>query len=199
MILGIARAIGETAPLLFTTLGFSYMNANPIDGPQESLPLFIYRNIRNPSTITIQRGATGALVLMMMVLSLFALARWIGRDRRPRGTRAHRAAPPRPSASPEDLPMTHTTIDLDDPTTPDVAAKPHRVHLQGGPPPGPASLEAIDACAWFGDHLVLEGVDLHMPAGEVTSLIGPSGCGKSTFLRLLNRMHELVPERLAGR
>ena len=95
VILGIARAIGETAPLLFTTLGFSYMNANPIDGPQESLPLFIYRNIRNPSTVTIQRGATGALVLMMMVLSLFALARFIGRDRRPRGTRA-----PRRSATP---------------------------------------------------------------------------------------------------
>jgi phosphate transport system ATP-binding protein len=95
--------------------------------------------------------------------------------------------------------MTHTTIDLDDPTTPDVAGKPHRVHLHGGPPPGPASLGAIDACAWFGDHLVLEGVDLHMPAGEVTSLIGPSGCGKSTFLRLLNRMHELVPSAsLAG-
>ena len=38
-----------------------------------------------------------------------------------------------------------------------------------------------------------------MPAGEVTALIGPSGCGKSTFLRLLNRMHELVPgAALAG-
>jgi phosphate transport system permease protein len=90
VILGIARAIGETAPLLFTSLGFSYMNANPVDGPQESLPLFIYRNIRNPSAITIQRGATGALVLMMMVLSLFALARFIGRDRRPRASRALR-------------------------------------------------------------------------------------------------------------
>ena len=40
---------------------------------------------------------------------------------------------------------------------------------------------------------MLEGVDLVMPAGQVTALIGPSGCGKSTFLRLLNRMHELVP------
>jgi phosphate transport system ATP-binding protein len=67
------------------------------------------------------------------------------------------------------------------------------VVLTGGPPPGAATLQARDACAWFGDHLVLEGVDLEMPAGEVTSLIGPSGCGKSTFLRLLNRMHELVP------
>ena len=56
-----------------------------------------------------------------------------------------------------------------------------------------ARIEARDACAWFGDHLVLEGVDLVMPAGEVTALIGPSGCGKSTFLRMLNRMHELVP------
>jgi phosphate transport system ATP-binding protein len=32
-----------------------------------------------------------------------------------------------------------------------------------------------------------------MRAGEVTALIGPSGCGKSTFLRILNRMHQLVP------
>ncbi len=65
--------------------------------------------------------------------------------------------------------------------------------LVGGPPPGAATLEAVDACAWFGDHLVLEGVSMVMPAGRVTALIGPSGCGKSTFLRLLNRMHELVP------
>jgi phosphate transport system ATP-binding protein len=63
----------------------------------------------------------------------------------------------------------------------------------GGPPPGAATLEARDACAWFGDHLVLEGVSLVMPAGQVTALIGPSGCGKSTFLRMLNRMHELIP------
>ena len=40
---------------------------------------------------------------------------------------------------------------------------------------------------------------LTMPAGRVTALIGPSGCGKSTFLRILNRMHELVPgASLAG-
>jgi phosphate transport system ATP-binding protein len=67
------------------------------------------------------------------------------------------------------------------------------VRLIGGPPPGPATLVADDACAWFGTRLVLEGVDLVMPAGMVTALIGPSGCGKSTFLRMLNRMHELVP------
>ena len=67
------------------------------------------------------------------------------------------------------------------------------VELIGGPPPGAATLEAVDACAWFGSHLVLEGVDLVMPAGEVTALIGPSGCGKSTFLRTLNRMNDTIP------
>jgi phosphate transport system ATP-binding protein len=60
-------------------------------------------------------------------------------------------------------------------------------------------LRANDISAWFGDHKVLDRVSLTMPAGKVTSLIGPSGCGKSTFLRILNRMHELIPSAsLAG-
>jgi phosphate transport system ATP-binding protein len=62
-----------------------------------------------------------------------------------------------------------------------------------------STLDAHDISAWFGDHKVLERVSLTMPAGQVTALIGPSGCGKSTFLRILNRMHELVPSAsLAG-
>jgi phosphate transport system ATP-binding protein len=62
-----------------------------------------------------------------------------------------------------------------------------------------AMLEARAISAWFGDHKVLDRVSLTMPAGQVTALIGPSGCGKSTFLRILNRMHELVPSaQLAG-
>ena len=48
VVLGIARAVGETAPLLFTAFGYDLMNANPFNGPQESLPLFVYRNIRKP-------------------------------------------------------------------------------------------------------------------------------------------------------
>jgi phosphate transport system ATP-binding protein len=47
--------------------------------------------------------------------------------------------------------------------------------------------------------MVLDEVSLEMPAGRVTALIGPSGCGKSTFLRILNRMHEMIPgASLAG-
>ena len=64
----------------------------------------------------------------------------------------------------------------------------------------PGSLRAERVSAWFGSHKVLHQVDLDMPAGQVTALIGPSGCGKSTFIRILNRMHELVPSaKLAGR
>lgn len=64
---------------------------------------------------------------------------------------------------------------------------------------GPATLEARDITAWFGNHQVLDRVSLTMPASGITALIGPSGCGKSTFLRILNRMHELVPSAaLAG-
>ena len=60
-------------------------------------------------------------------------------------------------------------------------------------------LETRDLSAWFGDHKVLERVSLAMAPGEVTALIGPSGCGKSTYLRILNRMHEMVKTaKLAG-
>jgi phosphate transport system ATP-binding protein len=53
--------------------------------------------------------------------------------------------------------------------------------------------------AWFGDTLVLKGVDLTVAPNAVTAIIGPSGCGKSTFIRCLNRMHETVPgTRVAG-
>jgi phosphate transport system ATP-binding protein len=64
-----------------------------------------------------------------------------------------------------------------------------------GPPrgPSPSGLEASNVSAWFGSHKVLERISLSMEAGKVTALIGPSGCGKSTFLRILNRMHELIP------
>jgi len=64
---------------------------------------------------------------------------------------------------------------------------------------GAGELDASGVCAWFGGRLVLDSVDLVMERSRVTALIGPSGCGKSTFLRILNRMHEVVPgAQLAG-
>ena len=74
-----------------------------------------------------------------------------------------------------------------------------RPRTDGSRPPTAGELVARGVCAWFGGRLVLEDVNLDMERLEVTALIGPSGCGKSTFLRILNRMHEVVPGRAAGR
>jgi phosphate transport system ATP-binding protein len=53
--------------------------------------------------------------------------------------------------------------------------------------------------AWFGDSLILKGIDLTVAPNAVTAIIGPSGCGKSTFIRCLNRMHETTPgARVSG-
>ncbi len=63
-----------------------------------------------------------------------------------------------------------------------------------------AELVAEEVSAWFSGRLVLERVSLEMQRSKVTALIGPSGCGKSTFLRIMNRMHEVVPgAELGGR
>jgi phosphate transport system ATP-binding protein len=52
---------------------------------------------------------------------------------------------------------------------------------------------------YYGQNQVLHRVNIGIEAGTVTALIGPSGCGKSTFLRVLNRMNELVPNaRMEG-
>ena len=46
---------------------------------------------------------------------------------------------------------------------------------------------------FYGAAQALYDVSLRVPQRQVTALIGPSGCGKSTFLRLLNRMNDLIP------
>lgn len=45
---------------------------------------------------------------------------------------------------------------------------------------------------FYGDKQALFGIDLAIPAKQVTALIGPSGCGKSSFLKCLNRMNDVI-------
>lgn len=78
VILGMARVIGETAPLILTIGGAFVINANPFSGKQDSLPYFVYRLVRFPQESQIDRAWTGALVLLMLVLVLFVIARVIG-------------------------------------------------------------------------------------------------------------------------
>ena len=86
VVLGVARAVGETAPLIMTSFGNSAMNANPLNGPQSSLPLFVYTLIRNPFEEQQARAWAGALVLIVLVLVLFTTARIIG-SRQPKSRR----------------------------------------------------------------------------------------------------------------
>lgn len=44
----------------------------------------------------------------------------------------------------------------------------------------------------YGDYHALKDISMKMEANSVTAFIGPSGCGKSTFLRLFNRMNDLI-------
>jgi phosphate transport system permease protein len=77
VILGIARAVGETAPMLLTAFGSDSTNTDPLKGPQGDLPLFVWKLIRVPNATQNQRAWTGALILVMLVLALFVAARLV--------------------------------------------------------------------------------------------------------------------------
>ena len=79
VVLGVAIAAGETAPLIFTAFGNSDLNANPFHGPQGALPLVLWENIFQAQPVVVQLAFTAAFVLLMLVLILFVLARLLGR------------------------------------------------------------------------------------------------------------------------
>lgn len=57
-----------------------------------------------------------------------------------------------------------------------------------------AKIRVQDLNFYYGKTRRLSGVTVQMDANRVLGIIGPSGCGKSTFLRVLNRMNELIPD-----
>ena len=60
-------------------------------------------------------------------------------------------------------------------------------------------IQAKDVNFYYGQFHALKGIDMDIKENEVVAFIGPSGCGKSTFLRLFNRMNDLIPgSRLEG-
>lgn len=60
-------------------------------------------------------------------------------------------------------------------------------------------IEAREVNFYYGDFHALKGISMDILQNKVVAFIGPSGCGKSTFLRLFNRMNDLVPgSRLKG-
>ena len=55
------------------------------------------------------------------------------------------------------------------------------------------NISAKDVNFYYGSFHALKNITLGIERNTVTAFIGPSGCGKSTFLRLLNRMNDLIP------
>jgi len=77
-ILGVARVIGETAPLILTSLYASNFQFNPVEGPIAALPTYVFGLLKLGTEYAIARAWAGSLVLMLVVAILFALARFIG-------------------------------------------------------------------------------------------------------------------------
>ena len=82
-ILGVARVIGETAPLLLTAGSNSAFWFNPVEGPIASMPIYVFGMLQIGTEYATNRAWTGALVLMLAVFALFFTARKLGgKDKR---------------------------------------------------------------------------------------------------------------------
>jgi phosphate transport system permease protein len=83
LILGMARGVGETAPVLITSGASAFFNDNPTKNPMNSLPFFVYDQLRNTGLqpVAISRAYGAASVLLALILLLFVFVRFLARDR----------------------------------------------------------------------------------------------------------------------
>jgi phosphate transport system permease protein len=81
VLLAVARAAGETAPLLFTAASTKNTNYN-LSGFMNSLPVQIYSDVTSPTTAVVNRAWGAALALVVMILLLNVIARLIARRSR---------------------------------------------------------------------------------------------------------------------
>ena len=81
ILLGIARIIGETAPLLITTFAANNTNYNPFNGSISTLPTYLYTFIASNFDTAVQRAWGAALVILILVAILFIAARLLTRQK----------------------------------------------------------------------------------------------------------------------
>ena len=75
IMLAVARAAGETAPLLFTALGSRLVNVGSFDKPMDALPIFVFINARQPIAALNEQAWGAALLLLLFVLTINILVR----------------------------------------------------------------------------------------------------------------------------
>lgn len=84
VILGIARIIGETAPILLVSGGADALNFNPTSGPMGSLPFYIWKAFLTGGTEeAYARAWGGMLILLILIMVLFGLARYLSGRKAP--------------------------------------------------------------------------------------------------------------------
>lgn len=81
VLLGIARVIGETAPLLVTTFAANSTNLNPFSGSIATLPTYLFTYLANTFDTAIQRAWGAAFVILILVAILFVAARLLTRQK----------------------------------------------------------------------------------------------------------------------
>ncbi|MBM7786450.1 phosphate ABC transporter permease PstA [Tenggerimyces flavus] len=81
LILGVARGIGETSPVLLTSGASTFLNVNPFEAPMNSLPLYVFNLVRSGEPLYIARAFGAAGILLGLVLLLFVIARLVARQR----------------------------------------------------------------------------------------------------------------------
>ncbi|MFJ5264151.1 phosphate ABC transporter permease PstA [Streptomyces sp. NPDC088387] len=85
VMLSVARIAGETAPVLLLVFGNPFINANPFEGAQASLPLYIYQQYQqSQSEAAYDRAWAASLTLIAFVMILNLLARGIARWKAPK-------------------------------------------------------------------------------------------------------------------
>jgi phosphate transport system permease protein len=77
VILGVARVVGETAPVILVTGGGDTVNGNPFNGPMGSLPFYVFKALTVGTPESVTRAWAGLLVLLVIVMALFLSARFL--------------------------------------------------------------------------------------------------------------------------
>ena len=183
-VLAVARAAGETAPLILLCSVFDgrFVSFNPFEAmPNIPVTIFDLSEEANPEGFTRAWGTSLVLLAAILFASLGAralLARSRARMESMSVTPAGRGSQSRPAAA---APRRARTAPRAGSSAPRRCSRPR------------------DVAVLYGRKRALTGVNMRIPRSRITALIGPSGCGKTTFLRSLNRMNDSVPSfRLEG-
>ncbi len=164
-ILSVSRGIGETAPLIMVG-AVTYVAFDPtVLGPFTALPIQIYQWVRLPQDEFRSLAAAAIIVLLGILLS------------------SERRRDLAPEPLPEEVVMSVT----------DAPVKIAGDLQRESTPRGAAVFDVQNVGVSYDGNLAVQEVTLPIYEKQVTAIIGPSGCGKSTFIRVFNRMNDLIP------